>query len=200
MEAKEVWPVVLAVVAGFLIGSVNPAMILARALGTDLRHAGSGNPGATNVGRVMGVRWGLVVGLADALKGFVPVLVTDRLLGQPAALAVGLAVVLGHIWSPFLRGSGGKGVATSFGAVLAVEPWFAVGLAALFALLLWRLRWVGGASIVAFVGLFLLGVAAWAGWLPGTTRLEGVWCAVLALVVISRHRGNIRRWVADHRH
>jgi glycerol-3-phosphate acyltransferase PlsY len=194
-----VWLSLAAVAGAFLLGSVNPAMILARALGTDLRHLGSGNPGATNVGRVLGVRWGVLVAVADMLKGFLPVLVANRTLGATVALGVGLSVVLGHIWSPFLLGAGGKGVATSFGAVLAVEPWLALGLAVLFAVLLWRLRWVGGASLVAFAALLVLGLAIGTGLVPGTTRSEGLWCVVLALIVIWRHRTNVRRWVDEHR-
>ena len=112
----------VAAVLAFLLGAVNPATILARVLGKDLTHSGSGNPGATNAGRVLGVRWGVVVGVLDVLKGLVPVVVAHELLGPVVALVVGLAVVLGHIWSPFLRGHGGKGVATSLGAILAVQP------------------------------------------------------------------------------
>jgi acyl phosphate:glycerol-3-phosphate acyltransferase len=195
----QAWASVGAVVASFLLGSVNPAMILARLLGVDLRRAGSGNPGATNAGRVLGLRWGIVVGVADVLKGFLPVFVVMRTLGTTLALVVGLAVVLGHIWSPFLHGAGGKGVATSFGALLAVEPWFALGLAVLFALLYWRLRWMAGTSLVVLGVLLLLGLAAWAGWIPGATRDEGAWCVVLALIVGFRHRGNVERWLAERR-
>ena len=162
MSAGEVVEAVLASVAAFVIGAVNPATILARILGKDLRHSGSGNPGATNAGRVLGARWGVVVGVLDVLKGLVPVLVAQQLLGTVTALCVGLAVVLGHIWSPFLRGQGGKGVATSLGAILAVQPWFALGMLVVFGLLLWRTRWVAGASVSACVVLLVLGVLTWA--------------------------------------
>lgn len=186
-------------VAAFLLGSVNPAAIIARALGKDLFQSGSGNPGATNAGRVLGVRWGVVVGIADILKGFLPVVLVEQAMGTVLALLVGLAVVLGHIWSPFLRGQGGKGVATSLGAILAVEPWFALVMLVVFGLLLWRMRWVAGASISACLVLLLLGLGAWLGWIPAGTRNTGVWCVVLALVVIFRHRRNIELWVAARR-
>lgn len=199
MTAVPFWASAVAVAASFLLGSVNPAMILARLLGADLRHTGSGNPGATNAGRALGLRWGVLVGVADALKGFLPVFIVMRTLGTTLALVVGLAVVLGHIWSPFLHGAGGKGVATSFGALMAVEPWFAVGLAVLFALLFWRLRWMAGTSLVVLGALFLLGVSAWAGWVPGATRDEGAWCVVLAVLVGYRHRSNVERWLAERR-
>ena len=136
----ESWvALVLAVAAGFLVGSINPATILATVLHGDL-HQGSGNPGATNVGRVLGLRWGVVVGVLDVLKGLVPTLLALWLGDRFTAYAVGLATVLGHVLSPFLRGRGGKGVAASVGAVLAVFPGFAVVLARVFALVLWASR------------------------------------------------------------
>jgi glycerol-3-phosphate acyltransferase PlsY len=189
----------LVVLASFLLGSVNPASIVARVLGKDLAHSGSGNPGATNAGRVLGLRWGVVVGLLDVLKGFLPVVVVQQVMGTVPALCAGLAVVLGHIWSPFLRGHGGKGVATSLGAILAVQPWFALLMVLVFAALVWRVRWVAGASVSACLVLLALGIGTWAGWVPGGSRDVGAWCVVLALVVIYRHRRNIELWVATRR-
>lgn len=199
VSVGELVEVVLASVAAFLVGAVNPATILARILGKDLRHAGSGNPGATNAGRVLGARWGVVVGVLDVLKGLVPVLVAQHFLGTVTALWVGLAVVLGHIWSPFLKGQGGKGVATSLGAILAVQPWFALGMLVVFGLLVWRMRWVAGASVSACLLLLVLGVLTWFGWVPVETRETGAWCVALALVVIYRHRRNIELWISARR-
>ena len=190
---------VVAAAAAFLVGAVNPATIVARILGKDLRHGGSGNPGATNAGRVLGLRWGVVVGILDVLKGLVPVLVVQHLLGGVAARAVGLAVVLGHIGSPFLRGQGGKGVATSLGAILAVQPWFGLAMVLVFALLVWRMRWVAGASVSACLLLLVLGVLTWLRWVPFGSRETGAWCVVLALVVVYRHRRNIELWISARR-
>jgi len=183
----------------FVIGAVNPATILARLFGKDLRHSGSGNPGATNAGRVLGARWGVVVGVLDVLKGFVPVLLAQHFLGSITALCVGLAVVLGHIWSPFLKGQGGKGVATSLGAILAVEPWFGLVMILVFVVLVWQLRWVAGASVSACVLLLVLGLLSWVRWVPFGTRDTGAWCVVLAVVVIYRHRRNIELWISARR-
>lgn len=188
----------LVVAASFLLGAVNPATITAKALGKDIR-AGSGNPGATNAGRVLGMRWGVVVGLADLLKGLLPVLVVAHWLGQVPALCVGVALVVGHIWSPFLRGAGGKGVATSLGAVAAVQPWFALALVAVFGLLVWRLRWVGGASVAAACLLLVLGVGTWLGWLGGPEPDTGAWCVLLALIVLHRHRRNLESYLLGRR-
>lgn len=183
----------------FVIGAVNPATILAKLLGKDLRTSGSGNPGATNAGRVLGARWGVVVGILDVLKGLLPVLGAEYLLGTVTALVVGLAVVLGHIWSPFLKGQGGKGVATSLGAILAVEPWFGLVMVLVFVLLVWRLRWVAGASVSACLLLLGLGLVSWLRWVPFGSRDTGAWCVVLALLVIYRHRRNIELWISARR-
>lgn len=199
VSAAELVEAVLASVAAFVIGAVNPATILATILGKDLRHSGSGNPGATNAGRVLGARWGVVVGVLDVLKGLVPVLLAQQLLGTVTALCVGLAVVLGHIWSPFLRGQGGKGVATSLGAILAVQPWFGLGMVLVFGLLVWRMRWVAGASVSACLLLLALGVVTAFRWVPFGTRETGIWCVLLALVVIYRHRRNIELWISARR-
>ena len=198
----SVWKLVevpVAAVVAFVIGAVNPATILAKVLGKDLRGVGSGNPGATNAGRVLGARWGVLVGVLDVLKGLVPVLLAQHVLGTITALVVGLAVVLGHIWSPFLKGQGGKGVATSLGAILAVEPWFGLIMVVVFAVLVWRLRWVAGASVSACLVLLVLGLLTWFRWIPLGTRDSGAWCVVLALIVIYRHRRNIELWIAARR-
>ena len=189
---SESWLVVaVAAVIGFFIGSVNPATIIARTLHADLRQ-GSGNPGATNAGRVLGLRWGVIVGLLDVLKGFLPTLLALLIFDRFTAYVVGLATVLGHVLSPFLRGRGGRGVATSLGAILAVFPWFALGMLLVFALMLWRTRWVAGSSIVA---AGLLGLYAGLAPLPDPVAAGRVWGICLALVVIGRHYDNIRAWV-----
>ena len=186
------WIVVgVAVVLGFFVGSVNPATIIATVLHMDL-HQGSGNPGATNAGRVLGVKWGVVVGLLDVLKGLVPTVLALWLTDRFTAYAVGLACVLGHVISPFLRGRGGKGVATSLGAVLAVFPWFALAMLVVFGLMLWITRWVAGSSLVAAA---LLGLYAGFAPLPEPVAAGRWWGICLALLVIVRHHGNIRGWV-----
>ena len=181
----------LGVVLGFFVGAVNPATIIASARHVDLRQ-GSGNPGATNAARVLGVRWGIAVGALDVVKGLVPTLLALWLGDRLTAYAVGLACVLGHVLSPFLRGRGGKGVATSLGAVLAVFPWFGLGMLLVFGLILWRTRWVAGSSLAAAV---LLGLYAALAPLPEPVAVGRAWGIVIAVLVIARHHGNIRRWV-----
>ena len=132
-----------------------------------------------------------MVGLLDVLKGFLPTFLALLLFDRFTAYVVGLATVLGHVLSPFLRGRGGKGVATSLGAILAVFPWFALGMLVFFALMLWRTRWVAGSSLAA-AGLLMLyaGLAP----LPDPVVVGRVWGMCIALLVIIRHHDNIRRW------
>lgn len=191
---------VLAVVS-FLIGSVNPASLLARAFGKDLRSSGSGNPGATNAGRVLGVRWGVVVGLLDVLKAYVPAALVLWWLGLGFALVAGMSIVLGHMFSPFLRGHGGKGVAAALGAILAVAPWVALGAVVIFGVVVAVVRTVGRASVISCLVLVAVGVAAGLGAPPASAVMEpvtGGWLAALGALVISRHHRNIRSWVAVH--
>ena len=183
---------VLASAVGFLVGGVSPASIVARLRHGDLR-LGSGNPGATNTGRLLGLRWGVLVGVLDVLKGLVPTLLALLWFDRFTAYAVGLACILGHILSPYLKGRGGKGVATSLGAVLAVLPWFALVMVAVFAVVAGTTRWVAGASISAALALVALGLFAP---MPAPVGVGRLWSVVVALVVIGRHHRNIRVWMA----
>jgi acyl phosphate:glycerol-3-phosphate acyltransferase len=185
---------VAVVAGGFVVGAVNPATLLARALGRDLRRAGSGNPGAANAGRVLGKRWGVLVLVLDVAKAYAPTALVLRSLGTVPALAVGLAAVLGHAYSPFLRGRGGKGVACALGAIVAVQPWWAVAAVAVFGVARALLPQVGEASVVTALGLFGWGAVALTGLLPGVEPVLGGWLVLLCLVVVWRHRRNVRAW------
>jgi glycerol-3-phosphate acyltransferase PlsY len=107
----------------YLAGSIPFGVLIARAKGVDLRKIGSGNIGATNVARALGKGWAVAVLACDAAKGFAPVWLGRR-LGFPAwAIALaGLTAIVGHMFTIFLRGRGGKGVATSLGVALALSP------------------------------------------------------------------------------
>jgi len=180
----------LAAAGGYLVGAVSPAALLARSRHVDLRGLGSGNPGATNVGRVLGVRWGVLVALLDMAKGFVPALAFS-LAGSDAGLVAGAAAVVGHVSSPFLRGRGGKGVATAFGAILGVAPFWGVGLLVVFAVVAAVSRWIALASMAAAVTLVAISVVS------DAELTVQVWAGLLALIILMRHRTNvIARWRA----
>lgn len=178
----------------FAIGGINPATIVGRRRGIEVSSVGSGNPGATNLGRVIGRKWGIAVGALDVLKGFLPTFVVLRTLGTWAALLGGVACVLGHIYSPYLGGRGGKGVATSFGAILAVAPWMALVAVLVFAVALPFVKRLGDASVLATGYLLVAGVVLTVRASSDIDRGVGVWLAVMALLVLARHRRNIAIW------
>lgn len=173
----------LAAVVGYLVGSVSPATVLARARGVDLRTVGSGNPGATNAGRAFGRRAGFVIALLDVLKGLLPAALFG--IGDPrAGLVAGVFAVLGHVTSPFLRGRGGKGVATAAGAILGSHPLWAPFVLLTWVLVLVLSRWTALASVTAALALVV--VALLAGEDVG-------WAVVLFAVVAVRHQANFVR-------
>ena len=189
---------VAAIVVAFLVGSVNPATLIARVRGTDLSVSGSGNPGATNAGRVLGRKWGVLVGALDVLKGLVPTVIAAYWVGPHLAYAVGLAAVLGHIWSPFLLGRGGKGVATTLGAVLGVHPLIAVVVVVAFVLGFVVTRWVAAGSILGALAMLVVAVLVWTDRWPGDVW-TGIWLTAIALVVLVRHRNNVVGWWRQRR-
>jgi len=146
----------------YLLGSIPFGVLVARAKGVDLRTVGSGNIGATNVARALGKKWAIAVLLADAAKGFVPVWLGRRLQLPPTAVALaGGAAIIGHMFTLFLRGRGGKGVATSLGVALALSP---------------------GAALVGF-GVYIVVFAA--SRLSSLGSLLGVW--TFSVVFSIRH-------------
>ena len=179
--------------AAFLIGSLNPATMIARLLGKDLASSGSGNPGATNAGRVLGRKWGVLVGVIDVLKGLVPTVIAAYWVGPHLAYAVGFAAVLGHIWSPFLKGRGGKGVATTLGAILGVHPWVALVVVVVFAVAVLLTRWVAAGSIFGALAMIVVAILIWTGHAPGDVW-TGLWLMGIGLLVLGRHKNNVVGW------
>ena len=201
-------PDAILIVAAYLIGAVPFGYLIARAVGRlDIRSEGSGNIGATNVGRVLGVKWGIVVFVLDVLKGFLPVLAAEVVfrpglvpLGlRPTVVAVGLATIAGHNWPIYLRFKGGKGVATSCGVFAALFP---LGLAV--SLAVWILvvavtRYVSVGSMLG--GLALFGAACLLRQSPfGEGKFLTAFTALAALLSIIRHRGNIARLLKGAEH
>jgi len=175
----------------YLIGSIPFSYLLARSKGIDLRKVGSGNVGATNVGRALGrCYWALAL-LLDLGKGLVAAWLA-RLWGLPLWLA-GLAVI-GHDWSLFLHFTGGKGVATTLG-VLAMTSWEALLIALFTWLLLVKLS--GYASVASLSALASAPPSVWA--LTRSPALTGLFVG-LWLLSLYRHRENLRRLVRGEEH
>lgn len=180
------------VAVAFFWGGINPATLIGRLLGRDVTRAGSGNPGATNAGRVLGRKWGILVGVLDVLKGFLPAFLAAQFYGLLVGYLLGIAAVLGHVFSPYLRGRGGKGVATALGAILGVHPWYALVLLLVFVVVFALSRWVALGSLVAAGVMLVGGALAASGNLPGAAGLPTtIWAWVLGLIIVARHRGNI---------
>ena len=182
---------IIAVTFGYLVGSVPFAFLLARRRGVDLRRTGSGNVGAANVLRTSGVPNAVVAMCLDVAKGAVAVLVAQRLSGGPATpVAGGLAAVIGHIYPAWIGFRGGKGVATAAGVFVVLAP-LAVALAGVvFALTTWATRYISVGSTTAAVMLAVTAAVAEAS--PAVT----VGAAVVALIIVHRHRGNLGRLLA----
>ena len=186
--------------AAFLCGSVPFGLLLMKLAGKgDVRAQGSGNIGATNVLRSGGKGLGIATLALDAAKGFVPVLLAARAgLGPELLGFVALAAVAGHMFTPWLRFKGGKGVATALGAVLAYHAAMAVPAFAVFLLALLVFRYVSLGSILAALTLFLTTLGWAGGWatLPLRAGL-GPWplaaWALIAGLVILKHRANLER-------
>jgi glycerol-3-phosphate acyltransferase PlsY len=177
-------------VAGYLAGSFPTSFLGGKLAGIDLREHGSKNLGATNVYRVLGLKYAVPVGLIDVAKGAIPVALASRAAGDRAwlPLMVGCAAILGHVFSAFLRFRGGKGVATAAGVVLALAP-AALGVSAAV--------WVGVLTATGFVSLAsMLGAVAFpisVGVLyPSSTHVFWVG-VVLAVFIVFTHRSNIGR-------
>lgn len=180
----------------YLLGSIPSGYLAGRWLaGIDIREHGSGSTGATNVLRHVGKTPALIVFLVDVFKGSAAVLVAKQLLGGDAhgwLVAAGLLALAGHIWPIWLKGKGGKAVATGLGMLLGLLP--AVGLASLgiFLLVLSFSRIVSLSSVVAALALPAL---IWIAGYSQTTAYMGLG-VLAALLVVWRHRGNIKRLLA----
>ena len=122
--------ILLITIIGYFLGAISFAVIMARSKGVDIFKEGSGNPGATNVKRILGKKWGYTVFALDALKGFTAAGLPLMVYGDDRLALIGLvAAILGHSFSVFLKFRGGKGVATTIGGLLALMcPVVLIGL------------------------------------------------------------------------
>ena len=209
MPTMDPLPWIVAIVVGYLCGSIPFGLLVGLMRGVDIRRQGSKNIGATNCGRVCGRKWGLLAFALDVVKGFVPVWGAGRLLmgGELTLtvtwlwLGVAVAAVVGHVLPVWLNFRGGKGVATGFGVILAVWPYLTIP--AIATLLTWLLfascmRYVSLASIMAACSLLYW--FALAGYVMGWT-VERTWpfaaiIVLMVVVVMVRHIGNIKRIAA----
>ena len=198
-------PFVFLIALAYFLGSVPFGVLIAKAHGKDLRSIGSGNIGATNVARALGKKWAYVCFVLDCLKGLVPMLIAKLMISELTVgalslwLAVGCAVVAGHIFPVYLHFKGGKGVATSLGVILGLYPYYTIpGVTTLAVwvgvVLVWR--YISLASItaaVAFPWSLIVAIVVFADW-----KFLELWplivvAMMMGLLVIVRHAENIKR-------
>lgn len=193
---KEAFLIILA----YLIGSIPTALLISkRYFGIDIRDYGSGNMGATNTFRVLGSRYGTVVMAVDILKGMaavglyglLPYYYSNELARTNLMLGLGLAAVLGHVFPIFAQFKGGKGVATLFGMILAIQPVIAGSCMGVFLLVLFLTRYV---SLSSILGAIMLPISVLWIW-NEHELLYRIFAILVAIMVLLTHQKNIVRIV-----
>ncbi len=190
----------LLIVLAYLIGSIPTAVWVSKwVFGFDIREYGSGNAGATNTFRVLGKKWGIFVMLVDMLKGVIasflylllPYYIQNEFMRVNLMVGLGLAAVLGHIFPIWAKFKGGKGVASLFGMVLAIQPLVALCVVAIFVLVLFLTRYVSLSSILASIAFPVLILVIFNEPEP----LYSIFAIAVALMVILTHQKNINRLI-----
>lgn len=191
-------PEFLLILVAYCIGSIPTALLVSRKFfGIDIRDYGSGNMGATNTFRVLGSRYGTMVMVFDILKGltavalyaFLPFYLRHELERTNFMIGLGLAAVAGHIFPVFANFRGGKGVATLFGMILAIQPVIAISCVGVFLLVLYLTRYV---SLSSILGAIMLPVSVLWIW-NESEILYRVFALLVAFMVILTHQKNISR-------
>lgn len=181
----EIAVIALLTAITYFLGNINPAAIQARAHGLNIKEKGSGNAGTTNITRVLGIKAGIITLVIDILKGAAAVFFGRYTAGEDFAMLCAFAVFVGHVWPVVYKFKGGKGVATAFGALTALEP--GMGLTALLLVVLGVIstqRMSGGSIVGAVTFPFVV-------WFFKPEFLPiGI---ILAIIVFFKHWSNIVR-------
>lgn len=175
-------------VIAYLLGNFATAYVVAKAAGKiDIRKYGSGNAGSTNVLRVLGVKAAVLVFAGDVLKGVAAVLIGRYLAGSSGALLAGLLVVIGHNWPVVLGGKGGKGIATTIGVMLAIDPMIVLFIVIIGVIIIAATRYVSLASVT---GVIIFPISM----IVTKKPLEYIiFSLLLSGMALFKHRSNISR-------
>lgn len=186
--------VLIFVIISYLLGSLPNGLYVANLKGIDIRNEGSKNTGATNVFRVMGAKFGILVLILDALKGFIPLFIAEKfgVTGNSLVL-IGIIAVIGHTFSPFLNFKGGKGVATSLGIFLYLAPIPMLITLLMFFVVVGITKYVSLGSVLASVMLPLLILFIPVNEKLGNKVIVFIISALLGSYIIYKHRANIQR-------
>ena len=176
---------VILLLIAYMLGNISPSTILAKAKGIDIKKAGSGNAGTTNALRVLGAKAAVITLVIDIGKGFLAVFIAGRFLDPMQVSFCALAVFLGHVWPLLLKFKGGKGVATAFGALLALNWQLALICLGIVVLVVLVTRMVSLGSVTAALAFPFLEYFMEKEFLPA-----GI---CMALILIFKHRANIAR-------
>ncbi len=192
---------ILVIIVGYLFGSLPFSFWLGKLKGVDIRRIGSGNVGATNLSRALGPQWGLLAFILDGGKGFLAVIVAGYIfalfkdnLTSLALLKIlgGVASILGHIWSIWLKFKGGKGVATSAGVFFGLAPITLLIVLGIWVVVFVSFGYVSLASIIASISMPLL---MWTG-IGGKAALPLIiFSCIVTVLIIIRHIPNIKRLI-----
>ena len=189
-------------IGAYLIGAIPFGFLIGKMRGVDVRTVGSKNIGATNVFRTVGKKWGLLAFFCDVMKGFLPTLAASifltnnqQLTANHLPLCVAIACVVGHMLTPYMKFKGGKGVATAFGALIALMP-ATVGIAfALFAIVFACSHYISLGSCTAATAL---AIAVWVPFIDHAGYRDLPLCILVTLIaafIVWKHRSNIGRLV-----
>lgn len=186
--------IIIVIVLGYLIGSINFSILLGASKGVDIRKTGSGNAGATNTLRTFGKLAGLAVLAGDVLKGILACVIGEMIIGSQSTglLLAGLGTVAGHNWPVFFGFKGGKGVAASIGVLFMMDYRIALIVLGIFIIVVLILRYVSLGSIIAaasFAVLSCIPVFGHTYWLFIAVSF------VIPVIIILRHRMNIVRLI-----
>ena len=186
--------VLIFVIISYLLGSLPNGLYVANLKGIDIRNEGSKNTGATNVFRVMGAKFGILLLILDVLKGFIPLFIAEKfgVTGNSLVL-IGIIAVIGHTFSPFLNFKGGKGVATSLGIFLYLAPIPMLITLLMFFVVVGITKYVSLGSVLASVMLPLLILFIPVNEKLGNKVIVFIISALLGSYIIYKHRANIQR-------
>ncbi len=181
------WKYLLCALIAYLLGSISTGILLSRPTGHNLRKEGSGNTGASNALRVLGLKYGALVFLGDSCKAALAVLIGRWIAGQEGAMLAGLFVVLGHNWPVFFGFQGGKGIACSVAVLLLTFFWQGAAAGLICLAVIYFTKYISLGSMTMLLVFFLLILFTQPLW-P-----TAAWALLLLILGVYRHRGNIQR-------
>ncbi len=197
--------ILLVMIIGYLLGSLNTSIIVGKIYGTDIRKHGSGNAGMTNTLRTLGKTAAVLVIFGDILKGVLSYIIGNVIINSiPASITLsisgiggmvgGIAAIAGHNWPVYFGFKGGKGILTSFSVVMMMDWKLGLILLGVFVIIVAITRYVSLGSIIACVA-FPIGAA-----IKGNSPIFIIFAAILSILAIARHNGNIKRLLNGTEH